>query len=279
MVSYKIKHHTPEELQQIDQTTMSGEYWQDIPDSVKDDLDFEDINEINQFSDDNQKSIPLWVKSAIAFIVVICFALWVLNDMFSFLPDLGFLKDSAKLAQNESLDELRQAVVTIESFSSSGTGFNVRADGLIITNRHVVDNGGILSISFADGTNKIYTASDWVVINDVDLAVIDIDGFDLPYVKMTDSEVVPGDEIIFIGNPLGFDWTISEGTINRIIYLNDTVPVIYFNGPVRSGSSGSPVFNAESEVVGVVFASFTDQEDSGLAIPISYILDYLEEIE
>ena len=109
--------------------------------------------------------------------------------MFSFLPDLGFLKDSAKLAQNESLDELRQAVVTIESFSSSGTGFNVRADGLIITNRHVVDNGGILSISFADGTNKIYTASDWVVINDVDLAVIDIDGFNGFNLSRTESSL------------------------------------------------------------------------------------------
>ena len=83
-----------------------------------------------------------------------------------------------------------------------------------------------------------------------------------------------GQEVIFIGNPLGYDWTISEGTVTGTAYTDD-IPVICIDGAVHPGSSGSPVFDTESRVVGVVFAMLTQQDDTGLAIPISYLTDYI----
>jgi S1-C subfamily serine protease len=84
------------------------------------------------------------------------------------------------------------------------------------------------------------------------------------------------DKLIFIGNPLGFDWTISEATMLEMIdYGTDSI--IYFNGPVRSGSSGSPLFNSSGQVIGVIFANLRDEPDIGLAIAAQLLLSYIED--
>lgn len=172
---------------------------------------------------------------------------------------------------------LREAVVVIEGNGGNGSGFNISEDGLIITNRHVVEDSGIITIRFGGENEAVFTTREWVEVADVDMAIIDIDGNDLPYLKLNEAYPRSEDEIVFIGNPLGYDWTISEGKIIRMVEI-DEIPLIYLEGTVRPGSSGSPLFNDNSEVIGVLFARLTNGEDQGLAIPISYLNNYLEDI-
>jgi S1-C subfamily serine protease len=177
------------------------------------------------------------------------------------------------LAKDEALASLREAVVTIKGASSSGSGFNLRADGLIITNRHVVeDNLGVM-VTFTNGAR--YPVKNWHYVGDYDLAVATIAGADLPHVELGDKLPQVNDPLIFIGNPLGFDWTISEAVMLEMYEYQDD-SIIYFSGPVRSGSSGSPLFNSAGQVIGVIFASLRDVENIGLAIPAQLLLTYVE---
>jgi|GEM_PF-1232110 len=267
------------------------EYWRESRPEQARDLDFDEIAALNRAAEEEEAAlaageepVPIspfrspWVKALLALALIIAFFAWISADLFLGNMDFGFLKRSAQLAKDEALASLRQAVVTVESSAGSGSGFNIRADGLIVTNAHVLEGAGIITVTLADGS--VYTSRDYLPVEGMDLALIDIGGEGLPTVELSADYPEAGDSLIFIGNPLGIDWTISEATVRgmaRVDGMDPDTPVIWFDGPVRPGSSGSPLFNSESRVIGVVFASLADVEDSGLALPIAYLISFLEE--
>jgi serine protease Do len=278
MTTYRIKKSP-----HLADSILPEEEYQLADETINDDPDPQEAAELNQLADEAEpervgkpwyKSWPLRVVIAV---VIVVFTVWLSFPMLGNTLDWNVLKRSAQLTQDESLAALQDAVVVIESSGSSGTGFNIQPDGLIVTNRHVVEDGGIITIRFGGEDGETFTTRDWVEIEGVDMALIDIAGSDLPYVELQNSYPEAGDDVIFIGNPLGFDWTISEGTVIGIVQLGE-VPLIDFNGPVELGSSGSPLFNADSQVIGVIFASVADRDNEGLAIPVSYLITYLEDI-
>lgn len=264
----------------------SGEYWRETSPEQARDLDFDEIEYLNQTSDGEEgaedEPTPTrrlrhpWLRGILAALVILAFGGWVLVDIFAVPVDFSFLMRSAQLAKEQSLAELRDAVVVVECSGSSGSGFNIRDDGLIVTNQHVVDGGGLITVTFPQGDKRSFVARDSIPIEGVDLALIDIKGDDLPAVSISNSLPAAGEELIFIGNPLGFDWTISEGQVLGLAQADDIV-ALYLSGPIRSGSSGSPVFNSHAQVVAVIFATISGQENTGLAIPISYLTSFLEE--
>lgn len=284
MAMYRIKNDDqPPQLPE--ENYPPEEYWREVKPGQERDLDLEEIAELNRSIPEedelaDEEAIPLrpfrspWLKALLALAVIVAFILWVSADMFSGYIDFSFLKRSSQLSRDDSLAALRSAVVSVESSGGSGSGFNIAADGLIVTNRHVVEDGGIILVKLADGSS--YASRDHVEIPGVDLALIDIDGEDLPCVELGHADPEQGEELIFIGNPLGFDWTISEAVTRGMVLIDDR-PSIWFDGPVQAGSSGSPLFNAEAQVIGVVYARLIDVENSGLAIPISYLISFLEE--
>lgn len=278
MAMYRIKPaDTPEQP--------PAEYWREIKPEHARDLDFAEIEALNRADDDAEaeEAAPIrpfrspWLRALLALLIVTAFALWSASGLFGERLDFGFIRRSAGLAKDQSLAALQAAVVTVDCSGSSGSGFNIRESGLIVTNAHVVDAGGIITVAFPDGS-RFDTRAYHVPIEGVDLAVVDIDGSGLPAVVLSDEAPAAGDPLLFIGNPLGFDWTISEAEMNAVVLLGE-VQTLYFSGPVRSGSSGSPVFDQNAEVVGVIFATLRGEEDSGLAIPISYLNSYLEETD
>lgn len=275
MGKYRIIRH-----QQAEAELYGGEqYWQELHKEQAAELDLDEIRELNQMPEqmpeETPRNAPWPVRAALLVMLAAFIMLFSLNVLpYLRMPDLSFLSRSAELAQNEALVSLKSAVVSIEGARASGSGFNLRADGLIVTNRHVVENNPATSVIFADGSR--YLAREWQYVEGYDLALAVIRGKDLPYVQLATDTPQAGDNLIFIGNPLGFDWTISEAQmLAEIDFEGDTI--IYFAGPVRSGSSGSPLFNAAGQVVGVIFASLRDVADSGLAIPGSLLLSYYAE--
>lgn len=279
MARYRIKER------RIEQPVSDAEnYWMDMRPSQRLTAEREGFEQLNALGEDEPPDAPLrdrnpwrrsWLIWLLAALAVLSFVFWSFSDyLLGEKMDFSVIARSNQLAEEESLDALKQAVVSIECAGSSGSGFNISPDGLIVTNAHVVAGGGYVTVIFPGGDQRFYVSHDIQLIDGVDLAVIDIDGFDLPCVELADDYPDTDQDVIFIGNPLGYDWTISEGTVKGVAYAGD-IPVLLINGPVRPGSSGSPVFDAESRVVGVIYARLTDEEDMGLAVPITYLNTYI----
>ncbi|MGI5892363.1 MAG: S1C family serine protease [Bacillota bacterium] len=275
MAKYRIIRH-PEEQQPQELA-----YWQITPDENQiSNLDLEEINELNQQPDNNFDDMPYQKGNGcwgvmIAIIMITAFLMLSFSGIIklSKLPDLGFLRQSAQLSEDPLVASLKQSVVNIISANTQGTGFNISEDGLIITNNHIVQNKKILTIIFPDG--RSFITKNWQSLPEVDLAVIDIDGENMPALDLADDEIKIDDEVIFIGNPLGFDWTVAQGKVLQEQFSLNNWPtkVILLEGPVYPGSSGSPVFNSQGEVVAVVFATLKGRENTGLAVPISALFN------
>lgn len=285
MAVYRIKKENQQEPS-LEQPGSQEEplvlYWQDdfSPDDFAD-LDFEEIQYLNSQYDEEEDDdyLPPSRKgfALLAFVVAVCFLIMLGFNLYATygtpLPDLSFLGISRELQEEEpALAALKPAVVSVELPSSRGSGFNISADGLIVTNRHVVDGGGSINVVFPSGLR--YIAKSWYDIEGVDLAIIKIEGKDLPYVPLATEPPEIDSDLVFIGNPLGFDWTVAKGKLLDYVLLADySMPIMLLSGPIYSGSSGSPVFNEKGEVVAVIFASLRDVEKVGLAIPIEALGD------
>ncbi|MBX4211182.1 MAG: trypsin-like peptidase domain-containing protein [Candidatus Yanofskybacteria bacterium] len=172
---------------------------------------------------------------------------------------------------------------------SAGTGFIVRADGLIITNRHVVDvENADYTVITTEG--KKYNAK--VLARDPfqDLAVIKIDGGIFPTVKLGNSDDVKvGQTSVAIGNALGqLSNTVSKGIISglaRSIVANSgdsserLDEVIQTDAAINPGNSGGPLLNLNGEVIGINTAIVSGAQSIGFAIPINQAKADIEKIE
>ncbi len=163
----------------------------------------------------------------------------------------------------------------------SGSGFILTADGYVLTNFHVIQtpmkSGADINVILHDGTK--YTASVVGYEQENDVAVLKIEGENLPHVTIGDSdELKVGDEVYAVGNPLGeLEFSMTTGHVSakdRLISTesnSEAINMFQFDAAVNSGNSGGPVFNANGEVVGVVTAKYSSSGVEGLsfAIPIN----------
>ncbi len=167
-----------------------------------------------------------------------------------------------------------------------GSGFLISADGYIVTNNHVAGDADEITVTFQDG--RKFKAE--LVGNDArtDLALLKIEGGNLPYVELGDSDKARvGDWVVAIGNPFGLGGTATAGIISargrddvRINEWNYT-DYLQLDAPINFGNSGGPVFNTAGEVVGVNTAIFTPNGGNvgiGFAIPSNQVKDIVAEL-
>jgi serine protease Do len=202
-------------------------------------------------------------------------------------PAITFLRESRALSDDPLVSELRESVVRVyvdnipgaPQTRVRGSGFNVKPEGLIVTNRHIVEGAASVRVSFPGrGT---YTAQQWIVSPHADLALIIIESVDLPVVKISDRRAVPGEEILVIGNPLQFARIANRGILAgyRENYGREN-PFLIVEALIYPGSSGSPVFNEQGEVIGVVFATLRNSDPAkvrGLAVDAAEVKLLIEE--
>ncbi len=140
-----------------------------------------------------------------------------------------------------------------EDSSSLGSGFIISKDGYVITNNHVVKDAKEVVVRLAD--RREYVAE--IIGTDArsDLAVLKIDGEDLPTVKLGDSSKLKvGEWVLAIGSPFGFDHSVTAGIVSakgRSLPKENYVPFIQTDVAINPGNSGGPLFNLDGEVVGV----------------------------
>ncbi len=167
--------------------------------------------------------------------------------------------------------------------NSLGSGVVVTSEGHIITNNHVVDQVDEIEVQLSDGRTKKarLVGADAVV----DLAVLKVDEAGLKPLKFGDSDAVQaGDFVVAIGNPFGFEETVTDGIIsskgrpNRVDGFGDYLQT---NAAINPGNSGGPLVNLRGEIIGINTAIISRSGGSqgiGFAIPSNSVKTALESL-
>lgn len=135
----------------------------------------------------------------------------------------------------------------------TGSGFIISADGLILTNHHVVEGADEITVRLTD--NREFKGKVLGSDAKTDIAVVKIEASDLPVLKMGNSdELKVGEWVAAIGSPFGLDNTVTSGIVSaksRKLPSDQYVPFIQTDVAVNPGNSGGPLFNMKGEVVGI----------------------------
>jgi S1-C subfamily serine protease len=175
-------------------------------------------------------------------------------------PDAGLL-DAYSRALIDAVQRAGPAVVHIaaqgeKGRGGTGSGFLISPDGLVVTNSHVVHGAAKLKVQTSDG--RVSRAEPIGDDPDTDLAVIRIDLPDLPHIGFADSgDVRVGQIAVAIGNPFGFDNTVTAGIVSA---LGRTFPsstgrlidnILQTDAALNPGNSGGPLLDTRGRVIGV----------------------------
>lgn len=165
----------------------------------------------------------------------------------------------------------RPAVVSVRGLDggealTSGTGFVVREDGVIVSNLHVVRGAETLEVELSSGEtyDQVY-----VLAYDErrDLILLQIPAVGLDVIAIGDDRTLEvGDPVYVMGNPLGLNWTFSDGLLSAK-RAEDGVIYLQISAPISAGSSGGPVLDRRGEAVGVATLTFEEGQNLNLAVP------------
>ena len=167
---------------------------------------------------------------------------------------------------------------------SFGSGFIISADGYILTNAHVVANGGSITVKMTD--KREFSAKLIGVDKRSDVAVLKIEAANLPVVKIGDpSQLKVGEWVAAIGAPFGFDNTVTAGIVSakgRSLPDESYVPFIQTDVAINPGNSGGPLFNLKGQVVGInsqIYSRSGGFMGISFAIPIDIAMDVADQIK
>lgn len=182
----------------------------------------------------------------------------------------------------EFFGEQFERFTRIIPMKGKGSGFIVSEDGYILTNNHVVADADKIEVTLADGTS--YPAEIVGTDPTFDLAVIKIGAKGLPVLELGDSENVRvGEWVVAIGNPYGFESTVTVGVISakdrsvRARNLNFD-GFLQTDAAINPGNSGGPLLNLDGEVIGINTAIIPYAQGIGFAVPVNMAKQVLDDL-
>lgn len=168
---------------------------------------------------------------------------------------------------------------------SLGSGFLVSADGYIVTNNHVVADSDIIHVTMdsANGKARDFKATLIGADEETDLALLKIDGKDLPCLTFGNSEDLRvGEWLLAIGNPFGLDHTVTAGILSakgRNIRSGPFDNFLQTDASINPGNSGGPLLNMAGQVVGINTAIIASGQGIGFAIPSNMAAKIIDQIK
>lgn len=171
------------------------------------------------------------------------------------------------------------------SAEARGSGFIVSANGMIVTNNHVIKDATSVSVTLDDGTDLVAK----VIGRDprTDIAVLKVDAKKpLPYIQLGNSrDVKPGEWVVAMGNPFGLGGTVTAGIVSAVgrdIGAGPYDQFIQIDAPINQGNSGGPLFTQDGKVIGMNTAILSPHGGSvgiGFAVPSNMIHQIAQQIE
>ena len=187
-----------------------------------------------------------------------------------------------------SKDKVVQILSSSElSDAGQGSGVIVSHDGYIVTNKHVIGSGTTFSVNFYDGT----TATAKLVGYDdlTDIAIIKTEGRkNLPYMEFgSSSSLVVGQTVMAIGNPYGYTWSFTSGSVSGLERMVSTasgnvIPnMIQTDALINPGNSGGPLLDGNGDMVGLISSIYSTSGSAqgiSFALPAETVKDVVGEI-
>lgn len=185
----------------------------------------------------------------------------------------GVSSDFSGIVEN-SID----SVVTIKTNAGQGTGFIITSDGYVVTNAHVLSYARYANAITADQQNKQMSLIGYD--DTFDIALLKISG-DYEFLELGDSDKVKtGEKVIAIGNPLGLEFSVSEGIVSAIdrTSTNNIPAYIQTDAALNPGNSGGPLINSEGKVIGINNFKVGGSESLGFALESNYVKSTVNQI-
>jgi serine protease Do len=157
--------------------------------------------------------------------------------------------------------------------TSMGSGVIIREDGTILTNAHVVKDASEIVAKLPDG--RSFKATSFAVDEEVDLAVVKIEGKDLPVAQIGDSDSLEvGQWVLAIGNPFGLEHTVTAGVISAVRKNagENREDFIQTDAAINPGNSGGPLIDLKGRVIGIntsIYSKSGGYQGIGFALPIN----------
>jgi serine protease Do len=211
-------------------------------------------------------------------------------------PTVGAAQRAALSARARDYDSMQAAIQRLLSGASGdqsrdsgataslGSGFVVRADGLIVTNRHVIVGARKVHVHLPDGRDVIADIVGADALTDI--ALLRVHAGTLPALRLGSSEDVSvGDAVIAIGNPFGLGQSVSAGIVSARARALEDDPYINFlqtDAAINRGNSGGPLLSTTGTVVGVTSVIFSPSGGSvglGFAIPAETVAAVIRQLE
>lgn len=163
-----------------------------------------------------------------------------------------------------------------------GSGFVVSADGLVLTNHHVIAHANTITAKFSDGTQAKATVlgSD----ESLDVALLQLEGKRAwPFVELGSAkDAKVGDWVIAVGNPLGLGHTVTAGIVSgkgRAIGHDVYDDFLQTDAAINEGNSGGPMFDVNGRVIGINTAIVAGANTVGFAVPIDLVKSAMADLQ
>ena len=173
-----------------------------------------------------------------------------------------------------------------ESIPTSGTGFCITLDGIIVTNYHVIEGAKSIKVYGINADfNKTFKAKVLVADKNNDLALIQIDDYEynslgtIPFTIKTGLAGV-GENIFVLGYPLrssmGDEIKLTNGIVSSRTGFQGDITSYQISAPVQPGNSGGPLFDSQGNLIGVINAKHHDAENASYAVKAIYLTSLIE---
>ncbi len=189
------------------------------------------------------------------------------------------LKASVSPDFSEVIEDAIKSVVTIRTDTSQGSGFIVAKEGYIVTNAHVMEGAKAANIITYDG--KTHTVSRIGENREIDVILLKIEDESYEPLSLEDSDKAQvGEKVIAIGNPLGLQFSVSEGIVSAVHREggNRLNAYIQTDAPLNPGNSGGPLINRKGKVIGMNNFKVSGGENLGFALESNYIKSAVNDI-
>lgn len=200
------------------------------------------------------------------------------SEFGSINQEFDLLKASAGEDFSGIIEDVIKSVVTIRTDVGQGTGFIISDEGYVITNYHVMQNAKSAGIFTYEGETH---AVQLIGKNEnMDIALLKIDG-EFEKLNLADSDDIQiGEKVIAVGNPLGLQFSVSEGIVSAVHRPgpNGLEAYIQTDAALNPGNSGGPLINKQGKVIGINNFKIGGGESLGFALESNYIEDTVNEI-